>query len=130
MYSANGLTASIDTTDWDKDSTGGDSRYRVSAKYDMGAVAVGAGYEDIKMMTAGVHTKYTVMGVSAPMGALTVGAAVVSKQVTSAAKVSGSTVGVSYALSKRTSVTANTASWKTAGAAADTKTTVLLNHNF
>ena len=129
-YAANGLAASLDTTDWDKDSTGSDSRYRLSAKYDLGAVAIGAGYEDIKMMTSGVKTKYTVMGVSAPMGALTVGFATAKKEVTGAANVTGNTIGLKYALSKRTSVTANTASWKTAGAASETKTSLLLNHNF
>jgi len=128
-YSANGLTASIDTTNWDKDATVYDNRYRVAAKYDMGAVAVGVGYEDINNVGTGT-TKFTVMGVSAPMGAVTVGAATVTKEVTGKAKVSGNTVGVSYALSKRTSLSANTASWKTAGAASENKSTVLLAHSF
>jgi hypothetical protein len=130
-YASGPVAAKFDMTDWDSDSTGADSRYRISGSYNLGVAKVGAGYEDIKMVAAGVKTKYTMFGVSAPVGsAVTVGAVMVSKKVTGAAKVSGTSVGAKYSLSKRTNVTANTASWKTEGAASDTKTTVLLNHSF
>ena len=129
VYAANGLTASLDTTNWDNNAKTYDSRYRIAAKYDMGVAAVGIGHEDIDNVGTG-STKFTVMGVSVPLGSVTLGAATVTKKVTGAAKVSGNTIGASYALSKRTSVTANTASWKTAGAVSENKSTLLLNHNF
>jgi hypothetical protein len=128
-YASGPVAVSIDTTNWSEDAAA-DSRYRVSGSYNLGVVKVGAGRENITMLD-NTHTKYTMVGVSAPLSAnVTVGAVSAKKDVNGVTK-SGNSVGVSYALSKRTSVSANTASWEGASAnVKDKKTTVLLAHSF
>jgi predicted porin len=132
-YAAGPVAAKFDFTDYDNDSATINNRYRIAGNYNLGVAKVGAGHESGKYVASAGSKKYsyTMFGVSAPVGsAVTVGAVMVSKKVTGAAKVSGTSVGAKYSLSKRTNVTANTASWKTAGAASDSKTTILLNHSF
>jgi hypothetical protein len=128
-YAAGPVAAKLDSSSWSDDATK-DSRYRVSGSYDLGVVKVGAGRENIKMLNS-THVKYTMVGVSAPLSAnVTVGAVSVKEDIAGVTR-NGSSVGVSYALSKRTSVSANTASWEVTGQAAkDKKTTVLLAHSF
>ena len=134
---ANGpLNVSIDTTNWNSEAASGkaDSRYRLSANYNLGVATVGAGMENQKLV-GGATNKYSMIGVSAPVSAaLTVGAAFVKNDTSATAGTkTGSTFGASYALSKRTSLTANYATWEaleTAGAAKNKKTTVLLAHSF
>ena len=127
-YASGAIAAKLDRTTW-KNSTI-DSRYRVAASYDLGVVKVGAGREDQTLVST-LHTKYTMFGVSAPLSSsLTVGAVSVKKDV-AGVTLSGTSMGASYALSKRTSVTANQASWEVTGQTAkDKKTTILLAHSF
>ena len=127
-YAAGPMAAKLDISNW-SDSTK-DSRYRLAGAYDLGMAKLGLGFERTKYNT-GINNKQTILGVSAPIGAaVTVGAVWAQNKPSVGAKVSGTTLGVQYDLSKRTNVTANTSSWKTAGLASDSKTTVLLNHNF
>ena len=133
-YAAGPLTVSVDTTDWNSAAASGkaDNRYRVSGSYDLGVAKVGAGVERQKLVGGGTN-KYTMMGVSAPFGALTVGAVYVKNDTSATAgKKAGSSFGVSYALSKRTSVSANVARWDATegGSVTDKKTTILLAHSF
>jgi predicted porin len=132
---ANGpLSASIDTSSWNSKAAAGaaDSRYRLSASYDLGMAKVGAGMENQKLVGGGTN-KYTMVGVSAPLGAVTVGAVWVKNDTSAnAGDKTGYSVGASYALSKRTAITANVASWdyKEGSSIANTKTTLLLAHSF
>lgn len=133
---ANGpLSAKLDYSDWSSKAAAGkaDNRIRVAGKYDLGMVAIGAGFDSSKLVGGGTNN-FTMFGVSAPLGAFTVGAALVTNDIsTTAGSKTGSTFGVSYALSKRTSLTANVASWEIsedANAAKNSKTTILLNHSF
>ena len=132
---ANGpLNVALDTTNWNSKSTAADSRYRLSANYNLGVATVGAGMENQKLVGGGTN-KYSMVGVSAPVSAaLTVGAAFVKNDTSATAGTkTGSTFGASYALSKRTSLIAHYATWESAetdGAAKNKKTTVLLNHSF
>ncbi len=133
---ANGpLSAKVDYTDWNSTAVIGkaNNRIRVAGKYDLGMVAIGAGFENQKLV-GGATNKYTMFGLSAPLGAFTVGAAFATNDTSATAgSKTGSTFGVSYALSKRTSLLANMASWEiseSAGAAKNKVTNVLLNHNF
>ena len=131
-YKAGPVAAKVDFTDYDNDSTATNSRYRIAGNYDLGMAKVGAGYESGKGVATAAFKKYTytMFGVSAPVGGnMTVGAVMVTSKFDSAKK-SGTSIGAKYALSKRTNVSANTASWKVKGEAADSKTTVLLNHSF
>ncbi|MFM1907572.1 MAG: hypothetical protein RLZZ591_1249 [Pseudomonadota bacterium] len=77
---------------------GNDYRARVSASYDLGVAKVGFGYET-KVKTDDSKTNGYVVGVSAPLGAVTVGAMYARNTGTDAALTG---VGVDYALSKRT----------------------------
>jgi len=133
---ANGpLNVSIDTTNWNSEAATGkaDSRYRLSANYNLGVATVGAGMENQKLV-GGATNKYSMIGVSAPFGAVTVGAAFVKNDTSATAGTkTGSTFGASYALSKRTSLNAHYATWEAAeanGAAKNKKTTLLLAHSF
>jgi hypothetical protein len=134
-YAAGPVAVKLDTTSASKPAAGSmDSRYRLSASYDLGVAKIGAGIEDQKLLGGGKN-KYTMFGVSAPLSAsVTVGAAFVTQDSTAVAgSKSGSTFGAKYAISKRTDITANYASWEVseaAGAKKDKKTTMLLNHSF
>ena len=130
-YAAGALAAKLDFSSWSE--SGNDNRYRIAASYDFGAVKVGAGLDDTKLKS-GVTTKQTMFGVSAPIGgALTVGAAFVRADLSTATKVrEGSTFGLAYALSKRTTFMVNTTSWDDVGGFADksSKTWIALDHTF
>lgn len=134
-YAAGPLKAKLDMTDWNSAAAVGkaDDRYRIAAQYDFGVAKVGAGYEDQDLVGGGSN-KYTMVGVSAPFGALTVGAAWVKNDTSATAgSKTGYTIGASYALSKRTSIDANYANWEqgeAAGALKNKKTTILLAHSF
>ncbi len=132
---ANGpLKVSADTTSWDSEAATGkaDNRYRLSANYSLGVATIGAGLENQNMVGGGTN-KYTMIGVSAPFGAVTVGA-VWAKNDTSATDgdKAGYSFGASYALSKRTAITADYSSWdyKEGSTVANKKTTLLLAHSF
>ena len=127
-YASGAIAAKLDRSTW-QDSTA-DSRYRVAASYDLGVAKVGAGREDITYIDT-THKKYTMLGISAPLSAsFTVGAVSVKEDIEGVTR-SGTSMGVKYALSKRTSVTANQASWEITGQTAkDKKTTILLAHSF
>ena len=89
---ANGpISAKVDSNDTTK-------RVRSSASYDLGVAKIGAGFSSAE---TGVPNSYAV-GVSVPMGALTVGAAYSHRANGAAA----TDVGTSYALSKRTALQA------------------------
>lgn len=131
-YAAGPVKAKLDYTDYNSASVGINNRYRVAGQYDFGVAKVGAGFEDQKLAN-GTKNKYTMLGLSAPVGALTVGA-VWAKQDASAVAgdKTGYSLGLSYDLSKRTSISANYADWDAAegGTTSDSKTTILLNHSF
>ena len=130
-YASGPLAAKLDYTDWDSDSTTVDSRYRISAKYDLGVAAVGAGYENIKGVTKAADTKLSIVGVNVPMGTMSFGMVYVTNKTGTAETRKGTSIGMQYNLSKRTNVTANYASWDSVVAnTTDKKTTILLNHSF
>ena len=128
-YAAGALKAKLDVSSW-TDSTN-DSRYRVAAQYNLGVATVGAGFDSTKLV-AGTRVKYTMLGVSAPVGAFTVGAAYVKKDTATAGTQTGTTIGLAYPLSKRTSVTADYSSYEPVETptAKAKKTTILLAHSF
>jgi hypothetical protein len=134
-YASGAVAAKLDTTSASNAAAGKmDSRYRVSASYDLGMAKVGAGHENQKLVGGG-NNKYTMVGLSAPLSsALTVGVVWVKNDTTATAgSKTGSSIGASYAMSKRTSISASYATWEdgeAAGALKDKKTTVLLAHSF
>jgi predicted porin len=131
---ANGpVSAGIDTTSFGQNaaaSTGTDSRVRMSVSYDLGVVKLGAGYQT-KKTYAGVKDTQTMVGVSMPAGAWTLGAtyAVRNNDVnTSDAK--GWELGANYAFSKRTALQIATRDLSINSAASATATRVRLLHSF
>lgn len=105
------------------------SRTRLTASYDLGVAKLGFGYQTFAKRTTAVEPKTTVIGVSVPMGAITLGAQQ-SSMKTGAATNKGTAVGVKYDLSKRTNITLNNQSVKVGTAKAAKNTRVTLAHSF
>lgn len=131
------------------------SEIRLSGSYDLGMVKVGLGtvskaYEG--GTATGAKVTDTLLGLSVPMGALTLGAQFAMRKMDDAAgaaaptvaapradgitvngQVSGTSLQANYALSKRTNLIASYARWtafRVATNNASTETTVLLSHSF
>jgi hypothetical protein len=139
-YKAGAVDAGVDYTSWtrkgatDVASNTTSNRLRISGNYNLGMAKVGLGYSKLNRTGANLSTTETLIGLSAPVGALTVGATYGTSKGTatsSTAKKTGYTLGASYDLSKRTNVGFSTFSWKTAGVAgSNTGTRVLVAHSF
>jgi predicted porin len=139
-YSAGPLAAKLDTTTWARQDEvaafTNKNRYRLSAGYDLGVVRLSAGYAQTNTTTSLTRTE-TLLGLKVPMGALTLGLDYAQNTKTGEHDVNGWSLGLGYALSKRTSVSTSLASWKDAGqtnaaALADTKNQfrVFVSHSF
>lgn len=116
-YSAGPLSANIDTTSYDRNaapttavSGTADSRVRMSAQYNLGVATVGFGYQTNDNTTTDV--KQSLVGVSVPFGAFSVGAAIAQRDTKTLAtgasvKNKGYEIVANYNLSKRTSIAAS-----------------------
>jgi predicted porin len=116
-YAAGPIKANIDTTSYDRNTVASgavaetaDSRVRASASYDMGVATVGLGYQTNDNTTTDI--KQMLMGVSIPMGAISLGANYATrdtKTISTGATVKnkGYEVGANYAFSKRTNLVAS-----------------------
>jgi predicted porin len=152
-YGNGPINARLDATFWTRkeaavvDNNLNNNRVRLSGNYDLGVVKLGAGVSQQRQVAvAGVVTKQTEfgLGVSAPLGPVTVGAYYANQKTTGTAlsvanrflgKKDGFSVGAKYDLSKRTNISSNFAAWthkNTAGAkvAKGQHFEVLMNHNF
>lgn len=126
-YTSGPVALSVRYAMYDSKNTVGsmDNRVRVAGTYDLGAVKVGAAYNQLSNVGGGTRTD-TAMSIGVPMGALKLGANVVQRQtssyiafsnVTSATTaypdqtVSGYGLTADYALSKQTSIGLSYASW-------------------
>jgi predicted porin len=132
-YGAGPISARFDVTTWSTNAVATNSlknRFRVSGNYDLGMAKLGLGYSSRKN-TNGTTTKNTTLGVSAPLGATTIGL-VYEKNVSAGVTKDGVTFGAQYNLSKRTNISAGYAQWKnkTAGTATDSSFRVLVGHSF
>ena len=107
-------------------------RHRAAASYDMGVAKIGAGYETTQA-TYGNTTTDTVVGLSAPLGALTVSAQFGQRTTaggTADATYAGSIYAASYALSKRTSVDATWTMNQSSGTSSPSAFVSRLVHSF
>ncbi|MFZ3220129.1 MAG: porin [Rhodoferax sp.] len=112
---------------------------RLSGNYDFGAVKLGLGGV-VTNSDAGTGGKATdlLLGLSAPMGALTLGAEFVQRKIDDVAftgqglgTITGSALQATYALSKRTAVIGNYARWTAVnGNDASSQFNLLLSHSF
>lgn len=109
-YGAGPLAVAADYTKWGKNAAAlptADKRVRASASYDLGMAKLGFGYEVKTVDTlaaADVDTKDMLVGVSVPMGAVTLGFNYATSQTDGQVKVKGYDLGAKYDLSKRTYV--------------------------
>ena len=121
-YAAGPLAAKLDTTNWTRQddtavtSATNKNRYRLSAAYDMGAVRLSGGYQNMTTTTNLTATE-TLIGVKVPVGALTIGLDYAQATKTATHDVNGYSLGLGYDLSKRTNVSTSFASYKQAGVA-------------
>jgi len=149
-YAAGPVNASVDFTSWNRKDDAGvasndtyknaaDQRYRVSGNYDLGVIKIGAGYSYLERTGTKPTTTETLLGVSAPLGAVTVGLTYGSSKGvyadssnnSSTAKKTGYTLGAQYNLSKRTNLGLSTYSWKNSLATGtNTGYRALLAHSF
>ncbi len=132
-YGAGPLALNADFTAFGKNAAtaGTDDRTRLSASYDLGVAKLGAGFQSKKDL-AGVKDKQMMLGVSVPMGAITLGATYATRNSdNNALDAKGFELGANYALSKRTNVQAAYLSQKMdQGGAKATNFRVRLMHSF
>ncbi len=110
-----------------------DTRTRMSFSYDLGVAKVGYGRQTVNYRTAGVaNNVQTTMGVSVPMGAITLGLAnAKSQDDASSTKKTGTDVGIKYELSKRTAVDFGRATWsKNTDSEKNSYSRIRLTHTF
>lgn len=106
-YAAGPVSAMLDHTAFGQNAAAAastDSRTRVSASYDLGVAKLGVGYQTKETFTRVADTQMMV-GVSVPMGAITLGATYASKDSdNNAVDATGYELGANYAFSKRTNL--------------------------
>jgi len=113
---------------------------RLSGAYDFGVAKLGLGAVVwTSGLTAGGKATDLLLGVTAPLGAVTVGAQLVQRKVDDVGftgqgvgTMSGSALQASYAMSKRTSLIGNYARWDSAVGVANASTQyqLLVSHSF
>jgi len=140
-YAAGPLVGNLNYVVYDAKSTGAgaDNVLRAAGSYDLGVVKVGAGYMHVTAI-GGLTIKDSLLGVSMPVGAFTLRGQLANRNADAAigtntgfgvGSVSSSAVGVSYSLSKRTTLIANYKRWDVIGqATANTNTWIAIDHGF
>ena len=107
-------------------------RHRAAASYDMGVAKIGGGYETTQTFY-GDTTTDTVIGLSAPLGALTISAQFGQRTKaggTSDSTYAGTIYAASYSLSKRTSVDGTYVSNQSSGTSSPSFFITRLVHSF
>ena len=120
-----------------KAANGSDKRNRMSFNYDLGVAKVGYGRQNVTYLASAAGAAVadnvqTTMGVSVPMGAITLGLATAKSQTDGVAKkTTGTDFGIKYELSKRTAVDFGRATWSTTGDSEKNKyQRIRLTHTF
>ena len=109
-----------------------DQQTRISASYNLGVATVGLGYQLRSFQDGGAtgDNKQTVVGLSAPVGNMTVGVLFATQKQGTTIDKSGTEIGVNYAMSKRTNLQVANQSYKSGTAASAKATRVRLMHSF
>lgn len=138
-YKTGAIDAGIDFTSWTRQGDVqvtkpyADNRVRISGNYDFGFAKFGAGYSKTDRTGALKSTTETLIGLSTPIGAMTIGATYGESKgnaESSTAKKTGYTLGAQYDLSKRTNMGVSSFSYKTVGSQANTGFRALVAHTF
>jgi len=118
---------------------GDKGHYRASASYDFGVAKVAGGFERAAVDAPSVKKTTTdmLLGVSVPLGAVTLGANWAQRELSDQAvaanngSFNGYGLKASYALSKRTAVSADYANWNgTVNGSKQSQYNLLLSHSF
>jgi predicted porin len=133
-YNAGAIKLAGDYATWGKNAatTGSDKRTRISGNYNLGVATVGAGFETVTFI-GNAKDKQQMVGVSIPLGAITLGATYAEGKVTGGQKRTGYDLGAKYDLSKRTYVGVHYLASKNKAATVagtDTRMRVQLAHSF
>ena len=137
-YAAGPMSVSGDYTSYGRNALGvigtPDKRTRVSGSYNLGVATIGAGFQ-VKSTLDNVNDKQYMLGVSAPLGAVTVGATYAKRDNdNNALDATGYEIGANYALSKRTNVQVarlnESLDNRPVGHAVNTRIRVRLMHSF
>ena len=108
-----------------------DQQTRISASYNLGVATVGLGYQLQSFQDAATaDNKQTVVGLSAPVGNMTVGVLFATQKQGTTIDKTGTEIGLNYAMSKRTNVQVANQSYKSGTAVASKTTRVRLMHSF
>jgi hypothetical protein len=129
-YAAGPLTANIGMLTADKNvhtTTDGFTRFKVG--YNFGVAAVSYGQINAKD-SAGVKDSNTALTVSVPLGAVSLSYAYATSKDGAAAKLDGAIYTATYALSKRTSLTAQQANYDQTATAKAQRTRLTMSHSF
>ena len=105
------------------------NRTGMRASYDFGVAKITYGVMKQDNATAADITQ-TGLSVSAPLGAISLSAAMATSKTVGATKLDGSSFGVSYAFSKRTSLNYYNESYESATAGKTKESHLLLSHSF
>jgi hypothetical protein len=132
-YAAGPLAVTVLSTQMTNQAAANDLQSRVGFKvgYDFGVAAISYGQLKSDNGTSADNTE-TGLTITAPLGPVTVGAAMATSKTVGGVKRDGSSLSVSYALSKRTSLAFYNESYDnaTAGNNKVKETSLLLKHNF
>ena len=138
-YAAGPVAASLSLLSWNDGTSIYDGRTVITASYDLGVAKIGVFNATQSWTAAGVTAGYiadlknTAIQISAPVGPLSVsyergsasGGIIATGQTNK-----GNSLSISYALSKRTALTAKTEKWDTSATAKSKASSLLMSHSF
>lgn len=128
-YAQGPIAAAINFTRYEGANAGKGMRTRMTGSFDAGVAKVSAGYS-VGGVLSGAKNTQTVLGVSVPMGALSVGVGYGRTDKGTAGTASGFGVAGVYSLSKATSLTVKAANYTGAARTADRNFQVTLGTGF
>jgi hypothetical protein len=132
-YAAGAIKAGVTSLTWpDSANTGGiDSRLVLTASYDLGVAKVGVYSNTEKYVSSATQDlKNTALQISAPVGPVAVSFESGKVSQSGETDLNGTSLSISYALSKRTAVTAKTEKVDTSATATSKGSSLILSHSF
>jgi hypothetical protein len=132
-YAAGAIKAGVTSLTWpDSANTGGiDSRLVLTASYDLGVAKVGVYSNTQKYVSSATQDlKNTALQISAPVGPVAVSFESGKVSQSGETDLNGTSLSISYALSKRTAVTAKTEKVDTSATATSKGSSLILSHSF
>ena len=133
-YAAGPVAAGLSLLSWNDSTSVADARTVITASYDLGVAKVGVFYGKESYTTAGMtDRKNTAIQISAPVGPVSVSyerGSASGGNIATGHTNKGNSLSISYALSKRTALTAKTEKWDTSATAKSKASSLLMSHSF